>query len=271
VLKKGTSLASSLGREERTVGKVKILLASCLWIAAIVTPSWAVCIDETPLSREYVQSPSSHPHPFSLSEETNFSPYIYWKGLRLSPMEASHSSVMNETDEALQGVKAYYKLDFWSCPIEFSGGYAPRTKSLLSSEAPFNVKAHSGYIDLRIPLSQFYVQGGAFFGQNLEALDLVFKRPPEEQNLERDFLGYQIGGGYRFSDSLIIQAGWGQAGQEYETAKEGLRVWYLRAQIILGWQMSVTPQVGYIDSIKEDGEKIREEAFYCGARWQINF
>jgi hypothetical protein len=101
---------------------------------------------------------------------------------------------------------------------------------------------------------------------------LVFKRPSEEQNAKRrELFGYQIDGGYRFSDSLSIQAGWGQVAQEYEMAREGLGVWYLQAQIGVGWRMSVTPHVGFIDTTRGDGEKTKEEDFYYGARWQINF
>jgi hypothetical protein len=53
--------------------------------------------------------------------------------------------------------------------------------------------------------------------------------------------------------------------------REGLGALYLRAQINLGWGMSVTPQVGFIDITTGDREKMKEEAFYYGARWQINF
>lgn len=105
----------------------------------------------------------------------------------------------------------------------------------------------------------------------MQALSLIFKRPSEDQNPARELFGYQIGGGYRFSDSLSIQAAWGHAAHEYETTREGLRAWILQAQIRLGWGMSVTPHVGFIDIMTERGEKLREEAFYCGARWQINF
>jgi hypothetical protein len=257
---KAQVLQFSPDREESTVGRAKVLIASYLWVVASLTPSWAASVNEAP-----------HPYPFSLSEETTSCSYIDLKGFRLGPLGTSYVSSVNETDRALQGVRAQYDMGFGSYRIEFSGGYAPGMKSLYPSEAPHNPRGYLGYIDLRIPLWQFYVKGGAFFAQNLEALDLLFNRPSEEQNTERDLLGYQIGGGYRISDSLSIQAGWGQAAHEYETAKEGLRAWYFQARINMGWRMSVTPQVGYIDFTKEDGERIREEAFYCGARWQINF
>ena len=144
-------------------------------------------------------------------------------------------------------------------------------KSLVPSESFLDPRAHLGYVNFTIPFSQFYFKGGAFFGRNEEALGLIFKRPPEAQDAEkRELFGYQISGGYRFSDSLSIQAGWGQAAQEYRMKSEGLGTWYLQAQISPGWGMSFIPQVGFIDIKSADGEKLKED-FYFGARWHINF
>ncbi len=194
------------------------------------------------------------------------------KGLRLAPFQASSSTVLDETAPALQGVKARHEIGLGNYNFEFSGGYVPGMKSLIPSESPLDSRAYLSYVNLTIPLSQFYLRGGAFFGQNSEALGLIFKRPSEKQNTKKgELFGYQIGGGYRFSDSLGIQGGWGQATQEYGMTREGLGAWYLQAQISLGWGMSVTPQVGFIDITTGDAEKIKEEDFYYSARWQINF
>jgi hypothetical protein len=271
VIEKGTSFANLPNQEERAVGGARVLIASCLWVAASLTPAWTAGPGEAQQGGDYVQGAFSLPYPFSLSEEPDSSLYMNLKGLRLAPSQVSSSTVLDETGPALQGVKARYEIGLENYSFEFSGGYVPEMKSLVLSESSLDPRAYLGYVDLTMPLSQFYLKGGAFFGQNVEALGMIFKRPFEEQNPKRELLGYQISGGYRFSDSLSIQAGWAQAVQEYEMAREGLGAWYLQAQISLGWRMSVTPQAGFIDITTGDREKIKEEAFYCGARWQINF
>jgi hypothetical protein len=264
-------LQNCLDREERALGKAKVFIASCFWIAVFLTPSWAASKGEPLFDREYVESFFSYPYPFSPNQKTDAAPHIDSNGLRLSRLGISPSSVLDETDTSIHGVKAQYRMDLGSYRLELTGGYAPGMKSLFPSEAPLDPRICLGYIDLRVPLSHFYVKGGAFFGHNMEALWLAFKPSSEEHAAERDLLGYQIGGGYRFNDSLSIQAGWGQAAQEESSAKETLKAWHLQARISLGWRMSVAPQVGYLHFTKGDGEDIREEAFYCGARWQINF
>jgi hypothetical protein len=259
------------GREERAVGKAKALIATCLWVAGSLAPALAFGTGNGPFGRDDLQRAFSRPYPFALSEEPDSTLHANFKGLRLAPWQVSSSTALDETVPALQGVKGRYEIGLGNYSFEFSGSYLPGMRSLVPAEAPFDPRAHLGYIHLTIPVSQFFLEGGAFFGHNTEALGLSFKRPSKEQNPERELFGYQIGGGYRFSDSLSIQAGWGQAAQEYETTREGLRAWYLQAQISLGWRMSVTPHVGFTEFTTGDGDKIREEAFYCGARWQISF
>jgi hypothetical protein len=144
-------------------------------------------------------------------------------------------------------------------------------KTDLSSDPQLDPDAYLGYVNLKIPLYGFYLSGGAFFGQNVNALDTVLQRPSDESSLQRSLFGYQVGGGYKFSDSLSIEAGWGQAAQEYEISRDDLTAWYFQAQISLGLRMSITPQVGIVDFTNNDGEKTKEEAFYSGVRWQINF
>jgi hypothetical protein len=264
-------LHDSPAQEEGVVGRARVLIVSCLWLGAFLTPSWAAGRGEAQQGGDFVHRAFSQPYPFFLSEDADSSVYRNLKGLRVAPLQASSSTVLDETGPGLQGVKARYEIGFGNHSFEFRGGYVPGMKSLVPSESPFDLGACLGYVDLTIPLSRFYLDGGAFFGQNLEALGLIYKRPSEDQTPKRELFGYQIAGGYRFNESLSIQAGWGQAAQEYEISKEGLGAWYLQAQISLGWRMSVIPQVGFIDIETGDGENIREEDFYYGARWQINF
>jgi hypothetical protein len=269
--KRAQGLQDPPNQEERAVGRATVLIASCFWVAASLTPAWSAGPGQTQLDGDYVHGAFSLPYPFSLSDETDPSLYMKLKGLSKTPWQMSCSTILDETVPEFQGVKARYEISLGNYSFEFSGGYVPVMKSLVPSESFLDPRAHLGYVNFTIPFSQFYFKGGAFFGRNEEALGLIFKRPPEAQDAEkRELFGYQISGGYRFSDSLSIQAGWGQAAQEYRMKSEGLGTWYLQAQISPGWGMSVIPQVGFVDLTSGDGEKLKED-FYFGARWHINF
>jgi hypothetical protein len=253
------------------VGRAIVLIASCVWIGTSLLPAWSAGPGEAQQGDDCIQGVLSLPYPFSPSEESDFSLYMKLKSLRQTPVQASFSTVLDETVPALQKVKTQYEIGLGNYNFEFSGGYVPGMKSLLPSESSLDPRAHLGYVNLTIPLSQFYLKGGAFFGQNADLLGLIAKRPSEEQKGGKGGLfGYQISGGYRFSDSLSIQAGWGMAAQDYAMKREGLGAWYLQAQISPGWGMSVIPQVGFVDITSGDGEKLKED-FYFGAKWHINF
>ena len=253
------------------MNKAKILALSFLWLVLYSSQVPAAGLGEALFSPDYPERFSYHPYPFSFSDEAVSPLSTNLGGLQLTPLQIYFSHPPNEMSTAIQGIKARYEVGRGNYRIEISGGYVPGMKSLAHSETQVDPKAYLGFVNFRIPLFQFRLKGGAFFGQSSEAFDFVFDRPSDEPNMDRGLSGYQIGGEYRFSDFLSIQAGWGQAAQAYQTAREDLRTLYLQAHISLGWRMSITPHVGFVDFTKEDGVKVREEAFYCGARWQINF
>jgi hypothetical protein len=243
--------------------KVRIIISLFIWLTAFgMSARAAEVIPYGALDLPPFISPIDHKDStFNLSVED----------FRLMPFRESFSLAPDGIDAELQGLKARYQMDLSGTNLELSGGYVPGTKAVIPSDPQFDRDTYLGYVSVKIPFHRFFVNGGAFFGQNMDALALIGQRPFDERGLQTSIFGYQIGGGYKLSDSLSIQAGWGQATQERDVARDDLKAWYLKAQISLGWRISISPQVGYVDFTNGDGEKTKEEAFYCGARWQINF
>ena len=251
------------------MGNSDFLIASCLWFATSLAPAWAAGPGPFPSGGNPMPGSFSSFQPFAFTEERDFSFSMNRAGL--GPFQPFSLSFVDQGAEVSQGLNARYEIGVGRQRFEFKGGYIPGIKSLFSSERSLDPKTYLGYVQLTIPFSQFFVHGSAFLGQNMEETDLLFKPFFEEPTTEKELFGYRIGGGYRFSDALSVQAGWGQAALGYETEREALRTWYVQAQVSLGWRMSVTPHVGFAEFATGDGEKIKAEAFYCGARWQISF
>jgi hypothetical protein len=244
--------------------KARLLVVSCLLLAACGTSAWGADVDDSPAA--LFLPPSISPM-WNTDSALNFSV----EDFRSASSLKFFSPAFDETDTALRGLQARYQMGLKDESLELSGGYMPGVKGVIPSESQLDPDAYLGYVNLKIPLHRFYLSGGAFFGQNMDALTLIGQSPLHERGPQRSLFGYQVGGGYKFSDTLSIQAGWGQAAQERDISRDDLRAWYVQAQISLGWRISITPQVGYVDFMNGDGEKTKEEAFYCGARWQINF
>jgi hypothetical protein len=246
----------------RAIKKARILIASCLFLAASGITAWTA---------DAGNPPAALLSPILSIEDENSAFNLSVEDFRLAPFQESFTPAIDEPDTALRGLQARYQLGPRGGSVELTGGYVPGMKSVARSEPQFYPDAYLGYVNLKIPVYRFYLSGGAFFGQNLDVLALTTQGPSDELGLQRSLFGYQVGGGYRFNDRLSIQAGWGQAAHEREFSRDDLRAWYFQAQISLGWRISITPQAGFVDFMKDDGERTKEEAFYCGARWQINF
>jgi hypothetical protein len=211
------------------------------------------------------------PPSISSLQDTDSSLHLSVEDFRSAPFRSFFSPAFGETDPTLPGLQARYQMGLTGDSLEVSGGYVPGVKESVPSESRIDPDAYLGYVKFKIPLHRFHLSGGAFFGQNMDALTLISQSPSDERPLQRSLFGYQIGGGYKFSDTLSIQAGWGEVAQAYDISRDDLRAWYLQAQITLGWRISITPQVGFVDFTNGDGEKSKEEAFYCGGRWEISF
>ncbi len=255
--------------------RTTLLIVSCLCLLASATRAlaWDSGIDiqwgkspdglfyAAPMQRQNAESPDPA-HRFQLRLGSP----------DLSPFRPSFFPPRDDLNNELQGLAARYRISGWiDDGIEISGGYFPSMSLNSAPKARLDPDAYVGYVNLRIPLYRFSIGGGAFYGQNMDLLNLIGRPSPEDPRPDSRLFGYQITGGYRFNDSLSLTAGWGQTGQGRDTMREDLRTWYVQAQISLGLQISVTPQMGFVDFVKGDGERTREEAFYCGARWQINF
>jgi hypothetical protein len=262
------------GRKEG-LPKTTLLIASCLWLAASTAPALA---GDPGMGSPWRESPESllfygatMERQNAGIEETDPRFHLSLEHFDLSAFGASFSPPKNELNNELQGLAARYQMGLVDYGIEITGGYVPRVRLSGPGSAQSHQDAYLGYVNLRIPLHRFYIDGGAFYGQNMDLLNLIGRPSSEDREPDSELFGYQIAGGYQFNDSLSLRAGWGQTGQDRKMIRDDLQAWYVQAQINLGWQISLTPQMGFVDFMKGDGEKTREEAFYCGARWQINF
>lgn len=234
-----------------------LFIAGCFWCAVSGSP--ALATDTAPPASAY-NLPIWNTDSFSIPGIEDF---------RLRFFREPFTPLGEDGSDASRGLQTRYQLSFAGNGLELSGGYLPGTKKTF--EPRVEPDTYLGYINLKVPVHRFFLTGGAFFGQNMEGPAIAVHGLPDERGLEKPLFGFQIAGGYRLSDSFSILAGWGQAAQEHDVSRVDLKAWYLQAQISLGWRMSFTPHVGFVDFTNREGEKIQEEAFYCGARWQINF
>jgi hypothetical protein len=179
--------------------KTRLFVASCLWLAACGSSVWGADMAVAPAALFIPPSISS-------LQDTDSSLHLSVEDFRSAPFRSFFSPAFGETDPTLPGLQARYQMGLTGDSLEVSGGYVPGVKESVPSESRIDPDAYLGYVKFKIPLHRFHLSGGAFFGQNMDALTLISQSPSDERPLQRSLFGYQIGGGYKFSDTLSIQA-----------------------------------------------------------------
>ncbi len=89
---------------------------------------------------------------------------------------------------------------------------------------------------------------------------------------DQDGMGYLAVLGFKASDMLTFEAGYGREESEIDAIKYDAKMtqYYLNATINLHKNFFVVPEIGMIE-YEEDNVAAEPETFYLGAKWQINF
>ena len=143
----------------------------------------------------------------------------------------------------------------------------------------FEVTSSLIFVGVGIDFKSGYLKGNAFMGRPLDTLPnrLYNTRPSDSiksQGLNTDALGFEASAGYKLNNKIALGAGFGRMSDKNQETEQTEEVYAVYAQAVLaiapGIQM--IPEVGQIERIKEKpvSEK-KDESFYAGAIWEINF
>jgi len=90
-------------------------------------------------------------------------------------------------------------------------------------------------------------------------------------------MGYQLIVGFKASDMITIEGGFGSVESEYDvpgTYEDEATAYYVQATINLAKGCFIVPEIGKLDHKDQTvaGVKTEEgDTSYFGAKWQINF
>jgi hypothetical protein len=91
---------------------------------------------------------------------------------------------------------------------------------------------------------------------------------------DTDTFGYQLVIGFKVSDMLALEAGYGFVSSEDDIDghdKDEARSYYGQATITLAKGVMLIPEIGLYDSMDSDTGADQGKVTYYGAKWQINF
>lgn len=153
-------------------------------------------------------------------------------------------------------------------------------KELQNDNAP-SLDATSSilFVGVGLDFKSGYLQGNAFVGRPLDTITnrLYSKQQSEKienQGLDTQALGFEASAGYQLTDRISLGAGFGRMNDNNVETDEKEKVYAVYAQAILALTpyIQVKPEFGQIERIKEDPDvETKDESFYAGAIWEINF
>jgi len=136
------------------------------------------------------------------------------------------------------------------------------------------VDSYALALGFQIPFGAAYVNGDVWMGQNVGNTTLwtsgVTTAAWDGTNIvDNDAMGYLLVVGFKASDALSFELGYGQMSNELDQAgsvEDETAAYYAQAVINIAKGFFVVPEIGKVDYKENQGDTT-----YFGAKWQINF
>lgn len=153
------------------------------------------------------------------------------------------------------------------------------------ADASFDGSSSLIFIGVGLDFKSGYLKGNAFIGRPLDTLtNRLYNTKTSDsiknRGLDTDALGFEASAGYKLNEKIALGAGFGRMNDKNIETEQTEKVYAVYAQAILAIApgINMIPEVGQIERIKEeliseamDASETRDESFYAGARWEINF
>ncbi|MCG8687494.1 MAG: porin [Desulfobacterales bacterium] len=176
-------------------------------------------------------------------------------------------------ESKLPTIEAAYKFNFDSGELKLVGGYQTY------EENDLDVDSYVLGLGGKVKFGAAYLAGTFFIGDNLG--DYGFKTSPDYEAdttganvVDAEGFGYTLVAGYKMSDMVTFEAGYGYIEAEPDTTgseEDDASQYYLQAKITLAPGVFIVPEVGMVDEGQDSTGAEEEETTYFGAKWQINF
>jgi hypothetical protein len=147
----------------------------------------------------------------------------------------------------------------------------------------YGIDSYIAALVFGVDLGPAYIKGDVYKGQNLRQYgfgwmgavdDSAYYDDGNDKIVDNDNMGYLAVFGFKFSDALSFEAGYGYAEGERDEADskaDEVSSYYAQATINVAKGFSITPEIGKIDYKKGADGKDQGDTTYFGAKWQVNF
>jgi hypothetical protein len=202
-----------------------------------------------------------------------------------------------DIDTTIPKLAASYDIKGGPVKARISGAYQTYdvVRIVAGAENEQSVDAWQIAAGMVYDMGPFFLKGDLYYGENLanmgqsSAADatttgLVGIRADRaawngNSIIDAETLGFALVAGFKMNDSIVFEAGYGQANNEIEDGglkvAQDVKAYYLNATINLAKNVFIVPEIGKLDygDIEQTGvaDEDKGDMKYIGAKWQINF
>jgi predicted porin len=159
---------------------------------------------------------------------------------------------------------------------EISGGY--NSYELSTGGLSYDVDSWVIGLGAEVKFGPAYLAGNVYTGENLGPYGVKTTSDADpvvsgSTLLENSGFGFILVGGYKFSDMVTVEAGYGYEDSELDNApqEDDSTSYYIQAKLTLAPGVYITPEIGIADHGQDRNGAEEEETLYYGCKWQISF
>jgi hypothetical protein len=207
--------------------------------------------------------------------------YGAFKVAFLTNAAALNVGVGGDTDVEIPKLEASWSHSFGNLSMAIAGGYQTYDAVNTATDKEYSVDSYILYLELKYAMGAFYINADVYMGQNAANYGLftagvagaAYNAGTDDVD-DCDNFGWLLVGGFKVSDQMQLEAGYGMVEHELDTAglqEDDLAAFYVQAVIHLAKGIFVVPEIGVIDFKDSNTGADQGKNTYFGAKWQINF
>ena len=183
-----------------------------------------------------------------------------------------------DTDVTIPKLEASYGFKIGPVGLNLVGGYQTY-EAVDGVNDSVDVDSYVVAVGFNVGLGPVYIKGDAYMGENLGQYGLwnvgaddIGWDAVDAETIDNDGKGYLLVVGFKVSDTLTFEGGYGSAEFELEGGDpDETSAYYVQAVISLAKGCIIVPEIGKINYKENAAGADQGDTTYYGAKWQINF
>ena len=201
-----------------------------------------------------------------------------------APAAAAVVTGAGDVDVATPKLEAAYSFKAGPFSLKPMLGYASYDEVIVATQKAYSIDSYILGVGFSGGFGAAYVKGSVYTGTNVANYGFAQTAPggaawdaATSKVQDRDSMGYQLIAGFKASDMITLEAGYGAVESELDavgTNESDASSYYVNATINLAKGCFIVPEIGKFDNGETTTANVKTEngdTTYFGAKWQINF